>query len=1044
MSHRPVRPPASSLERSAHDLAAGRRPSEAVAELARNAGLDDAQIEAAKADPSQGVGTIDSRVVVIALPIETVRKLLPLGLELAPQPLTFPDKHPVFLMFSHDHFEAWFGDMDYNEMMVGVPYVQRSAAHVANRGPFIYMPRLYLDDETPKVLGNLLYGFEKQMGAIANDADQYRVTTPDTGRLIAAASFREGGEEQPPSAYPHFDAVRQVFDMPTVSQALRIVDPDAFDEREFVSPFLCSTITYDFSDTKATIQPLTAEVQLTEELTPPGLPTTAFSVPSLAHEVLGAFRLKCPQVVSLPGSCAEQVFRSPAPPRKKRVAVLGGGPSSLAAAYYLARQKDRYEVEVYTTGWRLGGKCAAGRNGAANDRVEEHGLHAFVGFYENGFRTMREVYEDAGLQIAIGTPPYDYEQGEGPVAGGFIGCDAVGVFEKWKGDWRYFATPQKFNGKVPGQIPEGGEEPSPHFGTVVTGALRRVVHDTASLLGIGHGGSDRAARFEAQKDESRWRRWVDDVKEYVQVETHGIGDALEQLVSYIETLAVDAIAHQIEEGSRLFKGVAWLLSLVRGALRVVLKSEIENDPEVYFIWQGLDTLLTAFIGVIKARTVNLDDLDDYDFREWLLDNGLDPRNAQASAITQVYETLFAHASDAPVPDKMAAGVGLRWFLLVGFLYKGYPAYFFRYSCPQTMCTPYYLALQKLGAKVHFFHQVVDLDIQGSGEQRQLRGVKMQVQATTTDGAPYDPLLRGLPKNPPDQPAWPNHPKFDTLLQGPELRERKIDLENPWSGWEGVGEKYIELGRDFDLCICGIPISVFPAIANQLTDPRAPTHAPPWRAMVDGISVIQTVSTQLWMQPTMSELATPEYGMLTSFAQPEPSMGDFTHLLQWEEWGPGGDTPQALAYHTGSLVAISVDQGYPNAQPDYPEQETQRWKEMFAGWLRENFQSMYDRVPDFDAMLKSLATSEPATGIDRLWQQYFNISVHPSDLYVLSQPKAMQLRLGPAESWVRGLFLCGDWTRTDINCGCVEASTQSGMLASRVISNHPRYVWHPGF
>ena len=76
--------------------------------------------------------------------------------------------------------------------------------------------------------------------------------------------------------------------------------------------------------------------------------------------------------------------------------------------------------------------------------------------------------------------------------------------------------------------------------------------------------------------------------------------------------------------------------------------------------------------------------------------------------------------------------------------------------------------------------------------------------------------------------------------------------------------------------------------------------------------------------------------------------------------------------------------------------------------------------------------------------YFNIAVHPSDLYILSQPKAMSLRLGQSESWVRDLFLCGDWTKTDMNCGCVEASTQSGMLASRAISNYPRYIWHPGF
>ncbi|WP_420829508.1 FAD-dependent oxidoreductase [Nannocystis pusilla] len=64
--------------------------------------------------------------------------------------------------------------------------------------------------------------------------------------------------------------------------------------------------------------------------------------------------------------------------------------------------------------------------------------------------------------------------------------------------------------------------------------------------------------------------------------------------------------------------------------------------------------------------------------------------------------------------------------------------------------------------------------------------------------------------------------------------------------------------------------------------------------------------------------------------------------------------------------------------------------------------------------------------------------------MLSQPGSIALRLGQAESGVKGLLLCGDWTRTDLNCGCVEAATTSGMLAARAISNEPRTVWRPGF
>ena len=58
-------------------------------------------------------------------------------------------------------------------------------------------------------------------------------------------------------------------------------------------------------------------------------------------------------------------------------------------------------------------------------------------------------------------------------------------------------------------------------------------------------------------------------------------------------------------------------------------------------------------------------------------------------------------SNPAKPDNIACGVALRWFLLLGFGYKGFPAYEVRYSCPQTVFTPLYLALQRLGVKVHF-------------------------------------------------------------------------------------------------------------------------------------------------------------------------------------------------------------------------------------------------------------------------------------------------------------------------------------------------------
>ena len=74
---------------------------------------------------------------------------------------------------------------------------------------------------------------------------------------------------------------------------------------------------------------------------------------------------------------------------RTKVAVLGGGVGGMTAAFELTATpelRERFEVTVYQLGWRSGGKGASGRNAAIADRIEEHGLHVWFGFYDNAFR----------------------------------------------------------------------------------------------------------------------------------------------------------------------------------------------------------------------------------------------------------------------------------------------------------------------------------------------------------------------------------------------------------------------------------------------------------------------------------------------------------------------------------------------------------------------------------------------------------------------------------------------------------------------------------
>src|SRR4029079_16909396 len=96
--------------------------------------------------------------------------------------------------------------------------------------------------------------------------------------------------------------------------------------------------------------------------------------------------------------------------QKKRVAILGGGVSGMAAAFGITEApnwQDQYEITVYQLGWRLGGKGAAGRNAQLAQRIEEHGVHVWGGFCENAFRLIRACYEELDRQPGVPLATWD-------------------------------------------------------------------------------------------------------------------------------------------------------------------------------------------------------------------------------------------------------------------------------------------------------------------------------------------------------------------------------------------------------------------------------------------------------------------------------------------------------------------------------------------------------------------------------------------------------------------------------------------------------------
>ncbi len=132
-------------------------------------------------------------------------------------------------------------------------------------------------------------------------------------------------------------------------------------------------------------------------------------------------------------------------PRQK-VAIIGGGVSGIATAMELSNPAlpVSFDITVYTMGWRLGGKCASGRNADDHQRIEEHGLHIWFGFYDNAINMMRGAYEE--LSRPKGAPLATFDEAFKP--------QSFFLFnEKILGTWRSWPITMPVNAYPPGGKP---------------------------------------------------------------------------------------------------------------------------------------------------------------------------------------------------------------------------------------------------------------------------------------------------------------------------------------------------------------------------------------------------------------------------------------------------------------------------------------------------------------------------------------------------------------------------------------------------------------
>lgn len=451
--------------------------------------------------------------------------------------------------------------------------------------------------------------------------------------------------------------------------------------------------------------------------------------------------------------------------KKVRVAVLGGGLGAMSAAFELTRTpalRDVFEVTVYSQGWRLGGKGASGRNRAIADRIEEHGLHAFLGFYRHAFTLMQESYGE--WQKQPDNPFQTWTDAFKPENQLSFGEWHAGRWLPWN-----ISIPP-----LPGLPGDDAAKPSKleYLAKLIKWLESRVaelaVHAPSASPLEAHG-------VVAEIEEVAHATWI-----------HGF---LGELTAWLARVA-DGLRGIGDDIRRLVLLVELGVAVVRGYITDVL-----FDPRGYRAIDGLD------------------------FKAWLAEHGARPDVAWSPPVVALYDLGFAWArGDTTSPDnaQAAAGVVLQVAMDMVFACKGAPLWKMQAGMGDTVFSPVYECLLQRGQRVQLFSRVEDIRVSADGRSIEEIDLVRQVNAPS-----YTPTftVNGVV-------SWPSEPFWDQIENGAavaeRLREAGYTLESAWCN-ECAGRETLVRGRDFDAVVVGISVGELARIAPQMLL-RCPTWA----------------------------------------------------------------------------------------------------------------------------------------------------------------------------------------------------------------------------
>lgn len=710
----------------------------------------------------------------------------------------------------------------------------------------------------------------------------------------------------------------------------------------------------------------------------------------------------------------------------KKVAILGGGVAAMTSAFYLTNQpgwQNQYDITVYQLGWRLGGKGASGRNIDIANRIQEHGLHIWFGFYDNAFSTMRQAL--AELERPEGDPMRSLDDIFHPHS--YIVLEE-NVEDSWQSWQLNFPTNNLPLGDVHDELNA--------WDLFRTGYIW-----LKSLLGELK--SHSVAARPCHEQDSNGQGWLAAFANRVKCESHelvhDVRDSIEGLHAFIQKLP--AMWEQLESTDH--KVLSMTLTNLRHWLKEEFNDVLNDNTEIRRLFIMADLGLTVLIGMVKDKVFSqgFDAINHYDFKQWLTVHGANVEYSVNSApVRGFYDLVFAYEDGDISKPNVEAGTLLRCMMQIALNYKGAIMWKMQAGMGDAIFTPYYQALKQRGVKFEFFNQVDNIGAQNG----KITDITITEQVSLKVGEDqYNPLI-SVPVAGTDGSidCWPDRPNYSQIEQQQSelLQQHGVNLESFWSDWpelykqntgKSLKQKTLRVGQDFDQVICGVSIASLPHIAPSLLQ-----QSPELKTMTEKVKTVATQAYQVWSNTTVEGLGwdntknQDEHPVLSGFVEPFDTWAVMDQVIDKETW-PTSVEVNSIGYFCSVMPMAEYP---PQSDKQYPSLCAEQVKQDALRNLKDQMWNLWPKVSqpgEFD--WRVLVDLTNGTGEERFNSQYWRANIDPSERYVLSVTNSSITRLETDQTGFSNFYITGDWIKTPLNAGCVEAATMAGIQTANALS-----------